>query len=150
MKSITRLAPTLVALAVFTLPSLALAYAGFSVDSNGNFMLALGTGNMCGMSPICQVATTVIYLINGVLVPVLFALAFIVFLYGVAKSYIFSTGDEEAVKSGHKIILWGIIGFAVMVSLWGLVNVVANTFGLAGSIAPPTPTSTGFPAMPPL
>ncbi len=31
--------------------------------------------------------------------------------------------------------------FVVMLSLWGLVNVVANTFGLQGAYAPPLPTS---------
>lgn len=82
----------------------------------------------------------IIAIINNVLVPLLFALSFIVFLYGVAKSYILSSGDEEAVKSGHKIILWGLIGFAVMISVWGLVNVVVNTFGLTG-LMPRIPTS---------
>jgi hypothetical protein len=82
-----------------------------------------------------------LYLINSVLIPVLFALAFIVFLYGIAKAYIFSAGDEEGVKKGHKLLLWGVIGFVVIISLWGIVNVVANTFGLSGSYAPPTPSS---------
>lgn len=90
---------------------------------------------------ICAVATNLIYLINGVLVPVLFAISFIVFLYGIAKAYIFSSGDEEGVKQGHKLLMWGIIGFVVMISMWGLVNIVANTFGLAGAYAPPTPSS---------
>lgn len=90
---------------------------------------------------ISSVADTVLYIINGILVPVLFGLAFIVFIYGVAKTYIFSTGDEGKVKEGHQLILWGIIGFVVMISLWGLVNVVANTFGLAGNPPPDLPFS---------
>lgn len=84
---------------------------------------------------------TVLDVINYVLVPVLFAVAFIVFLYGIAKSYIFSVGNEEEVSKGHKLILWGLIGFAVMVSVWGLVNIVVNTFGLAGYGAPRPPVS---------
>ena len=94
-----------------------------------------------GRPNLCSVATTILYLINAVLVPVLFAIAFIVFLYGVAKAYIFSAGEPEKVSEGHKLILWGIIGFVVMISLWGLVNVVANTFGLWGYGAPKTPVS---------
>ncbi|MBU6490756.1 hypothetical protein KGQ25_01120 [Patescibacteria group bacterium] len=90
---------------------------------------------------ICTVAETILYLINSVLVPLLFAIAFIVFLYGIAKAYIFSGGDPEKIKDGHKLVLWGLIGFVVMISLWGLVNVVSNTFGLAGYGAPSTPTS---------
>ena len=107
---------------------------------NISFGLGIQIGNFCN-NTLCMVAQKLIYLINNVLVPLLFAVAFIVFLYGIAKAYIFSHGDAEAVKQGHQTILWGLIAFAVMVSIWGLVNVVANTFGLAGSYAPPTPTS---------
>lgn len=92
-------------------------------------------------STICGVASTILYIINNILVPVLFALAFIVFLYGIAKAYIFSGGDPAKVSEGHKLLLWGIIAFVVMISLWGLVNVVANTFGLYGASAPITPVS---------
>lgn len=132
MKIIARTASVLTLLLA---PSLALAanYSfGFSVSSGG--------GGGCASS-ICGIASTILYLINSVLVPLLFAIAFIVFLYGVAKSYIFSVGETAEVEKGHKLILWGIIGFVVMVSLWGLVNVVANTFGLGGVGAPVLPTS---------
>ena len=74
--------------------------------------------------------------INGVLVPVLFAIAFIVFLWGVADAYVISRGDPAKVKKGHVLILWGLIGFAVMLSIWGLVNIVNDTFGLSGDTAP--------------
>ena len=152
MKSITRYASVLATIAILAVPTMASATeiysgpGGFSY-SNGNFSIGFGSGAgmggqfACGASNICQVASTIINVINNVLVPVIFALAFIVFLYGVAKSYIFSAGDEEAVSKGHKLILWGIIAFVVMISLWGLVNVVANTFGLYGVGAPPTPRS---------
>lgn len=150
MKLITRLA-ALLAIALLAAPSFASAVTQVYSDSYGNFQynsdnFSIGWGNgggafMCGASNICQVASTIIYVINFVLVPVLFAVAFIVFLYGVFKKYIWSRGDETAVEEGHKLIFWGIIGFAVMISLWGLVNVVANTFGLYGVSAPPTPTS---------
>ena len=111
------------------------------LDSNGNFAFAVGNGNVGCTASICGIASTILYLINSVAVPLLFAIAFIVFLYGVAKAYIFSHGDTEAVAEGHRLVLWGLIGFAVMISLWGLVNVVSNTFGLSGYAAPAIPTS---------
>ncbi len=104
-------------------------YGGFGGGGYG------ATGN------VADFAYIIFYLINNVAVPLLFAIAFIVFLYGVAQTYIFSHGDTEAVGKGHKNILWGIIGFAVMISIWGLVNVVANTFGLGGQYAPEVPYS---------
>lgn len=136
---LTRIA--LATLALLT-PALALAQTsvGVGISSNGSWFLGIGSGNFCGGS-ICGVAQTILYLINSVAVPVLFAIAFIVFLYGIAKAYIFSGGDAEAVSEGHRLVLWGIIGFVVMISLWGLVNVVSSTFGLGGYSAPPTPTS---------
>lgn len=115
----------------------------FGVFYNSGIGTGIGTGIGYGLctSNLCSVAQTLIYIINAILVPVLFAIAFIVFLYGVFKKYIWSRGDESAVEEGHKLILWGIIGFVVMVSLWGLVNVVGNTFGLTGYFAPQTPSS---------
>jgi hypothetical protein len=88
------------------------------------------------------IGVMIIGLINSVLVPLLFAIAFIVFIYGVAKTYIFSNGDEGAVEQGHKLILWGLVGFFVMISVWGLVNIVVDTFGLSGQRINSTPTFT--------
>ncbi|MCX6787461.1 MAG: hypothetical protein NTY93_03005 [Candidatus Kaiserbacteria bacterium] len=129
MKSITRITGLFTA---FLIPAFASAAWSFS--------FSIGSGSTCGTYIEC-LGGYVIYIINGVLVPVLFAVAFIVFLWGVAQAYIFSKGDEAAVGKGHKLMLWGLIGFAVMVSVWGLVNVVVNTFGLWGYSAPPLPNS---------
>ncbi len=107
------------------------------LSSSGGF--GGGVGGCSGT--ICGVASNILYIINSILVPMLFAISFIVFLYGIAQAYIFSRGDMTKVEEGHKLLLWGIIGFVVMISLWGLVNVVANTFGLHGVSAPQTPTS---------
>jgi len=147
MKSIIR---TTVLAAVVLLPALAYAQPfggpyqstltttysfGFGPTGSG---LGLGT---CTAGGIGCVALTILYIINSILVPLLFAVSFMVFLYGVAKSYIFSHGEPGEVSEGHKLILWGVIGFVVMISLWGLVNVVANTFGLWGAGAPSLPKS---------
>jgi hypothetical protein len=91
---------------------------------------------------LCGVASILLGLINTVFVPVLFAIAFVVFIYGIAKTYVFSHGEPEEVAQGHKLLLWGLIGFAVMVSVWGIVNVVTNTFGLNTIGSPATPTFT--------
>lgn len=97
---------------------------------------------MVTCSGLCGIASLIIYLINTVLVPLLFAVAFIVFLYGIAKTYIFSHGEPGEVEQGHKIILWGLVGFFVMVSVWGMVNVIATTFGLNQVGSPTTPVFT--------
>lgn len=59
----------------------------------------------------------------------LFAFAVVFFLYGIMK-YISSADDEENRKKGRSIMIYGIIGLFVMVSFWGIVNILINTFEL--------------------
>ncbi len=129
--------------------SAAFSIGGGSGPQGSFFGISFGSGSGAGAfgygcaasAAVCNVANTVLFIINSVLVPVLFAIAFIVFLWGVFKAYIWSQGSEDSVSQGHKLILWGLVAFAVMISIWGLVNVVASTFGLAGYRAPPLPQS---------
>lgn len=69
---------------------------------------------------------------NGVLVPFVFALAFLVFIWGMFKAFILGGSDEAKQSEGKALMFYAIIGFVVMVSLWGIVNLVADGFGLSG------------------
>jgi len=131
----SRFAKGILASALFLVPFA--AQAAFSISLG----YSSGTGS-CGASSLslCGIGSLIIGIINNILVPVLFAIAFIVFLYGIAKAYIFSHGEPGAVSEGHRLLLWGLLGFVAMISLWGLVNIVANTFGLGGYNSPSTPT----------
>ena len=66
--------------------------------------------------------------ILGALLPFLIALGVIFFVIGVIQ-YVIS-GDEEAKKKGRQKMVYGIIGLAVIIALWGLVKILTNTFGL--------------------
>ena len=79
----------------------------------------------------------IISVINGILVPVLIAIAFITFLWGVYKYFILGATEEKSRTDGKQFVLWGIIGFVVILSVWALVTIVKDTFNLTG--ANPTP-----------
>ncbi len=145
----SRLALVSVFAASFLLPISAATAASVSISGcvyQGGVCICYQNGqvtvsnNPGACSQLSGVFGTILYIINDILVPLIFALAFIVFLWGVFKAYILGGADETAREKGHQLILWGIIGFVVMISLWGLVNVVSNTFGLGGGFAPPPPT----------
>ena len=87
-----------------------------------------------------SLSTGLIGLINTVLVPLIFALAFIVFIWGVFQYFIFGGHDEEKRETGKSLMLWGIIGFFIMVSVWGLVNILRGTFSLNNSVPDYAPT----------
>ncbi len=78
----------------------------------------------------------IINTINNVLVPVLFAVAFIVFLWGAFKTFILGQGSDESKEAGKSLMLWGIIGFFVMVSIWGLVNILTGTVNFGNNAGP--------------
>ena len=80
----------------------------------------------------------VLGIINGILVPTLFAVAFIVFLWGIFQFYIFEGQNTEGQKKGHMLMLWGLIGFAVMFSIWGIIKLLQNTLSV-GSTDPVIP-----------
>ncbi len=58
---------------------------------------------------------------------VIIGIAFIVILWG-GVQLIWSGGDERRIQSARQILLWGVVGMFVMVSVWGLVFLVKNTF----------------------
>lgn len=81
-----------------------------------------------------SLGTGIIGLINNVAVPLIFAIAFIVFIWGVFQYFIAGGHDEEKRETGKSLMLWGIIGFFIMVSVWGLVNILRGTFSFDNRI----------------
>ena len=63
------------------------------------------------------------------LVPLLVGLAVFVILWGIF-TYITKAGEEEKRAEAKKFILYGIIGVFIMLSLWGLVGILVNTFSI--------------------
>ena len=82
-----------------------------------------------------DIVVTIQDFLNSI-VPVLIALGVVYFVWGVVQ---FVIGDnEEAKTKGKDRIIFGLIGFAVIIGLWGLVNIVVNSLGFeAGSLAAP-------------
>lgn len=102
-------------------------------------VLALAAGPSAGFGDIGNFVKTFIDFINSYLVPAVFALAFFMFLWGMFKFFFLSYASEEGRDAGKQLMLWSVIAFVVMLSIWGLVNVVANGFGFAGQAAPTLP-----------
>ena len=91
------------------------------------------------LNNVSDVGNFVITTINGIVVPVLFAVAFIVFLWGAFQTFIVGATSEEVKEHGRNLMLWGLIGFFVMVSVWGLVNILVGTASFSNTtITPPT------------
>lgn len=71
--------------------------------------------------------------LNYTIVPLVFALAFLFFIWGAVTYFIRGGADEGKREEGRNLMLWGIIGFVLMVSVWGIVNFVADGLGFGGT-----------------
>jgi len=80
--------------------------------------------------------------ILDIVIPILVVLGVVYFVYGVVMFVIAS--DEEAKTKGRNSMIYGIIGLVVIVAMWGLVNIVINTFDLGGG----TPENLEIPTVP--
>jgi hypothetical protein len=89
-------------------------------------MVVFGAGEL---SEIDGFLDNIVSFMNGTLVPFIFALAFLVFLWGMFKTFILGGSDPDKQEEGKQLMMYAIAGFVVMVSLWGIVNLVAKGFG---------------------
>jgi len=90
---------------------------------------ALGT-----ISTIDGAFTFVFTLLNSYIMPLIIALAGLYFVWGLLQ---YVAGGDKGKDEAKGVILWGIIILVVMLSFWGLVNIVKN------SIFDDTTTSIG-------
>jgi len=88
--------------------------------------LAASAQALSSLNNVNQVATRFTSLLNTFTV-ILIALAVVWIIINVVR-YLIIKGPEER-KEGGLRILYGIIGLFVIISIWGLVSVLQNSFG---------------------
>jgi Zn-dependent protease with chaperone function len=83
--------------------------------------------------------------INDIAIPFLMALAFLVFIWGVFQFFIAGGSDEEKREKGKSLMIYAVLGFVMIIILYGLVNFFAQTLGLEGEtiLVPQVPTTRG-------
>ena len=67
------------------------------------------------------------YIVNPIIY-LLFGLALIYFLYGVFV-FIRGASSEDARDTGRTHMLWGVVGLAIMISVYGILQIIAGTVG---------------------
>ncbi len=78
-------------------------------------------------------------LINTAL-PIVVGLALLAFFWGLA-SFIFKANDETARENARHMMIWSIVALFVMVSVWGLVQFIANALNIQSGGGAPTITT---------
>lgn len=72
---------------------------------------------------------TIIGFINQVLIPFIFAIGFLVFVWGMFLYFVFGGANDESKKNGKSLMIWATIGFVMMIIFWGVVRLIAVSTG---------------------
>lgn len=102
--------------------------------------LAVPLVSLAQVTDLDSAGSFIVDFINDTVIPVLFALAFVVFLWGAFTTFILGANNDTAKEKGKGFMLYGIIGLFVMLSAWGLVAILTNSFALDDTV-PELPTS---------
>ena len=76
-----------------------------------------------------DIINKVIEQIINPLIPVLIGIGLIVFFWGIIQ-FVLNADSEEKRSTGRQHMMWGIIGLFVMVSVWGIIYLLQDFFGV--------------------
>lgn len=82
------------------------------------------------MSGASTITNTLVSEVLNPLIVLLFAIATVLFLWGVAE-FIRNAPDSEGRKQGINHMIWGVVGIAIMLSVWGIMGIIADTLGVS-------------------
>lgn len=69
------------------------------------------------------------YILNPLIV-LAFAIAFVVFLWGLFQFILTQTSDANR-EEGKRKIFWGLFGMFIMFSVYGIIRLILSTFGIS-------------------
>lgn len=69
-------------------------------------------------------------------IPLLGAIAFLMFVWGVAQ-FIRAAGNEKELKDSKNLLIWGVIGMFVLITIWGIISFLRSEAGFGSEIGIP-------------
>lgn len=106
------------------------------------FLPMLAAAQTVRLNYFTDLLTNIQSIISTILIPLVFAAALLMFLYGMFKYFILGGADEDKRAEGKMLMLYGLGGLAVMVAVWGLVNLLISILGVNARdtvVIPPVP-----------
>lgn len=75
-------------------------------------------------------------LIQSTIIPFLFGLALLFFVWNAFRYLILGGAEKDAREKAKNLMLYSVGAFVLMVSIWGIVNLIVRGLGLEGDDAP--------------
>ena len=124
-KYLSKTAVNIIAFIIVVAPYTVFAQTGVTnCQAYGSF-----GANVCD---VIQVARATI----GYLNPILFALCFVVFFWGLSK-FILNSGSKDEIEKGKDYMVWAIIALFILISFRAIIAFITSDLGFGNSSATP-------------
>lgn len=70
------------------------------------------------------------------IIPLFGAIAFLMFIWGVAR-FIRAAGNEKELKDSKNLLIWGVIGMFILITVWGIIAFLRSEFGFGSEFGVP-------------
>jgi len=80
--------------------------------------------------------TTFIQFINGVIIPFLLGLAFLLFIINVIRYFVIGGSNQESQEKARATALYGVFAFTFLLIFWGIVNMLNSAWTLDDCVSP--------------
>lgn len=80
------------------------------------------------MEKVYKILSNINEIIINPIIVLAFAVALVVFVYGVLEYIWKSRSNPEKIKEGRSHMLWGLFGMFIMISVFGLFKLLLNSF----------------------
>ena len=94
------------------------------------------------LTPLQQLVDSFGGLINS-LIPILIAIALVVFFFGLVK-YVWGSGGAERQKQGRSVMIAGLVALFVMVSVYGIIRLMQDALALDTNTSIDVPRPPGY------
>jgi hypothetical protein len=105
---------------------------GSSTQTSSRYCSGVSGTLLASGSKVSDVMQFFTCFIQSSILPLLFMLALAVFIWGMVK--FIASGQSSDKEEGQQFMLWGIIALTVMFSVWGLVKILGDTFGVSNVV----------------
>lgn len=82
-----------------------------------------------GDDELANFGNDIVEFITNILTPLVFGVALLLFIYGAFLYFIYDSEDDESRKKGREYMLWAFIALVLMVTVWGITNLIAGGLG---------------------
>ena len=69
-------------------------------------------------------------IINNILIPFLFGMAFLVFVFNAIRFFVAQSNNQDGREKARNLITYSLLAFVFLIVFWGIINVLVQSLGL--------------------